>query len=184
MVEPDKTQVLEARLERFELAWQSDSLPEISEFLAAAPESLRGELLVELVKIDLEFRWRRFGRSAEASQLESSLPARACLEDYTRQYPELGPADRLAVDSPLHNVPKSGSPLAPFFACAAVVGRNRCGRDAPAFAEKEGRVGGDRWHRFRITAYQCLFREKTPSRPKNALPDDDLHALSGRQPGL
>ncbi len=81
---------LEQRLERFELAWQSGAPPAIAAFLPAGPALL--PLLHELIKIDLEYRWRR---PAEAA---GSLPARPLLNDYAEQFPQLGPPEHFPVE--------------------------------------------------------------------------------------
>jgi len=85
--------------ERFEDAWQSDSPPRIEEYLEGAslpePEAAR-ELLVELVALDLEYRWRR--ASAEATPLAvppPPLPLWPKLEDYLSCFPALGPLEQL-----------------------------------------------------------------------------------------
>src|SRR5262249_6147355 len=85
-------------LERFEAAWQSETPPQLPDFLPAAAagappgaEPARRALLEELVKIDLHYRWRR--GSAEPGGL---LPAQPQLEDYVACYPELGPLERLS----------------------------------------------------------------------------------------
>jgi serine/threonine protein kinase len=104
-------------LERFELAWHGYEPPQIEAFLgASAPgagldEQTRTGLLVEMIKIDLEYRWRRAsggtghspaagasGRAVAGRGPGGALPDRPRLEDYLARYPELrGPA-RLPVD--------------------------------------------------------------------------------------
>jgi len=86
---------LDQLLERFEEGWRSGTAPAIGSFLFAAnlaDIAARRELLQELVKIDLDYRWR----SANAM---SSAPAFGNggrrLEDYVREHPELGPAQKL-----------------------------------------------------------------------------------------
>src|SRR5262249_8615666 len=68
-------------------------------------------LLEELIKIDLEYRWRRVGPGAHHPSSRprlvpeerlppptgSALPLRPCLEDYARQFPELGPPECLSL---------------------------------------------------------------------------------------
>lgn len=68
--------------DRFEKAWQQAG-PQVKSvdlgpFLPAAGEPLRPTVLLELIKVDLEVRWRR------------SLPVQ--LESYLKTYPELGSA--------------------------------------------------------------------------------------------
>src|SRR5262245_39038127 len=65
-------------LYRFDQAWLSGVAPRIDEFLPAEGAARR-ELLEELVKIDLECRWR----------LAAPGEPRPRLEDYATRYPEL-----------------------------------------------------------------------------------------------
>ncbi|HTU93032.1 MAG TPA: protein kinase [Gemmataceae bacterium] len=81
----------------FEQAWQSGSRPPLETLLSQLPasdpatESARQRLLVEMVKIDLEYRWR-----GSTSPVADDLPARPLLEDYLRRFPALGPLERLS----------------------------------------------------------------------------------------
>src|SRR5437762_254943 len=71
--------------EQFEEAWKLDPAAEVAltEFLPPASDArLRTAVLHELIKVELEIRWRRGGA--------------AFLTDYTRRFPELGPLERLA----------------------------------------------------------------------------------------
>lgn len=67
----------EAVLDRFETAWQKAGDARIEEFLPP-PGSPRTELLHELIKIDLEYRWKHGQRPR--------------IDDYTCRFPELGGA--------------------------------------------------------------------------------------------
>jgi serine/threonine protein kinase len=86
----------EPLLYEFEQAWQSGAAPAIESILALLPsdgsvtEPLRRQLLEELVKIDLEYRWRGVAAAA------ADLPAKPLLEDYVRCHPALGPLDALS----------------------------------------------------------------------------------------
>ena len=64
---------------RFDQAWQSDAEPRIDAFLPAPSGSTnsasRRQLLEELIKIDLEYRWR-------TGQRLSASGGRPRLEDY------------------------------------------------------------------------------------------------------
>ncbi len=72
----DDSSDLEAALEAFSSAWdESDTPPEIGEYTDSVAPELRGELLVELVKLDLERRW------------QGGL--RRLIEDYLQDYPQL-----------------------------------------------------------------------------------------------
>jgi Protein kinase domain len=76
---PDEWDRLQGFLERFEDAWQQSSNPAVvvslADFLPASGDRLRQLALHELVKADLEIRWRR------------GQPVR--LETYLQQFPEL-----------------------------------------------------------------------------------------------
>jgi tRNA A-37 threonylcarbamoyl transferase component Bud32 len=76
---------LDQLVERFELAWQAKLTPRIEEFVPADQPG-RQQVLHELVKIDLEYRWRQPGGG------------RPRLEDYVKRLPQLGPLRRLGVD--------------------------------------------------------------------------------------
>ena len=66
---------LETIVDRFEQAWRAGSPPSLREYLHG--EHLSG-LLEELVKVDLEFRWRSAASSAGR-----------LLEHYVQEFPEL-----------------------------------------------------------------------------------------------
>ncbi|HZY88109.1 MAG TPA: serine/threonine-protein kinase [Gemmataceae bacterium] len=75
--------------DRFDAAWQGGPRPRIADFLGAATGEPRAALLGELVKIDLEYRWR--------------AGATVKVEDYLLDFPELaGPDGSLADDLVLH----------------------------------------------------------------------------------
>src|SRR5947199_10633408 len=61
--------------DRFEAGWQREAPPPIRDFLGASAGSTRTQLLKELVKIDLEHRWRSGDRRK--------------VEDYLDEWPEL-----------------------------------------------------------------------------------------------
>ena len=67
--------VVAERLEAFVAAWETGSEPALAPFLPAASPALRRLVLVELVKVDLDFRIR------------SGQPAR--VEDYLAAHPEI-----------------------------------------------------------------------------------------------
>jgi tetratricopeptide (TPR) repeat protein/tRNA A-37 threonylcarbamoyl transferase component Bud32 len=108
----------EELLELFELTWRRGTPPRIEAFLLALPadrqavdDPLRRELLEEMVKIDLEYRWQRAGNRAlvpaspskdvngrQAPPDAGALPEQPHLEDYVARFPELGPVERLSVE--------------------------------------------------------------------------------------
>lgn len=75
-------------LDRFEEAWQEGRPPALEDVLAAVPASDRRPLLEELVKIDLEYRWRGAG----------SFDRPPLLEGYAARHSELGRPERLPVE--------------------------------------------------------------------------------------
>jgi serine/threonine protein kinase len=83
-------------LSEFDRAWLSGSPPRIEDYLARARAVglPTPEFLEELVKIDLEYRWRDLTRIAADRSWGKDRPR---LEDYVARYPELGAADRLSV---------------------------------------------------------------------------------------
>src|SRR5579871_5129989 len=78
---------LDRFLDQFEQAWQSESPPSLEAFLAGLPannSNFRRHLLPELIKIDLDHRWRLQSAGPGATSGERPL-----LEDYARRFPEL-----------------------------------------------------------------------------------------------
>src|SRR5262249_4687372 len=76
-------------LDQFDEAWLKGATPQLESYVPPATnrssgDPLRQKLLNELIKIDLEYRWR-------ANQ-------HLRLEDYARRYSELGPVNRLPLD--------------------------------------------------------------------------------------
>jgi hypothetical protein len=104
---------LESDLERFERAWQAAAPPDIESFLSDVSNSaqntdaaVRYRLLLEIVAIDLERRWRsaRAGFSPTAGTADGGpeFPSRPRLEDYARKYPQLGALAELPIDLITH----------------------------------------------------------------------------------
>jgi tetratricopeptide (TPR) repeat protein len=82
----------EQRLIDFEQACRSGSAPDLGAFLPPAGNSVengssagRTRQFLELVSLDLEYRWRE-----PARRNTDSIPPRPRLEHYLRRYPELG----------------------------------------------------------------------------------------------
>jgi eukaryotic-like serine/threonine-protein kinase len=91
----DSGQQVEALLCRFDQSWRSGMVPRIEDFLPPASGNgpalsgpARRELLEEMIKVDLECRWRRPGGS----------DVRPRLQDYVARFPELGPLERLPLE--------------------------------------------------------------------------------------
>jgi serine/threonine protein kinase len=99
-------------VERFEIAWRDGGAPRIEEFVHSERSSASGTgqhataVLAELVKIDLEYRWRQaemaFERASGADKAESDpgLPLPDCplLEDYLERFPELATSTGAPLD--------------------------------------------------------------------------------------
>ncbi len=99
---------------RFEAAWQTGQQPRIEEFLPAESPNKSGatlrNLLVHLVGIDLEWRWKTADMAArqqtvaeqpaypDVSESTVLLPHRPRLADYVARYPLLGPVEQLSCD--------------------------------------------------------------------------------------
>jgi serine/threonine protein kinase len=88
----------EAVLRRFEEAWKAGTPPELRAHLPSLGEHWQNDrvahnLVVELLAIDLEYRWLM-----PPTGPRGSLPPRPRLEDYARAFPQLGPAERLPLD--------------------------------------------------------------------------------------
>src|SRR5262245_56054060 len=90
----------EALLFQFDRAWKQGTPLPFSEILRLLEQARpaptaweRRRLLEELVKIDLEYRWRSQPGSPVAGPGK-----RPRLEDYLRDHPELGPVEQLSVE--------------------------------------------------------------------------------------
>src|SRR5688572_7827292 len=69
--------LLSERVDAFITRWETEkSPPPLDEFLPASPPALRRMALVELIKVDLEYRWQ-----------EHHLPR--TLAEYLEEFPEL-----------------------------------------------------------------------------------------------
>lgn len=97
----------DARLLQFDQAWQGEAPPLIADFLPAdlpLQHPARLSLLAELLKIDLEYRWRSGTRllvndnPGELAGPRRPLAAGPCLDEYLRCFPELGPPEQVEVE--------------------------------------------------------------------------------------
>ncbi len=78
--------LLAERIDALIAAWESlDGPPALGEFLPESPPNLRYLALVELIKVDLEYRWKKH-----------NLPRK--LEEYAEEFPELATADGIPCD--------------------------------------------------------------------------------------
>ena len=104
----ETSRLLKELVERFDVTWHSGSEPTIKEFIGTDTardlnDHDRQQLLVELVMVDMEYRWRRTTVDIRSSDSvardvatnQFGLPERPWIEDYLRIYPELGSARTL-----------------------------------------------------------------------------------------
>jgi hypothetical protein len=99
---------------RFETAWRAGQPPRIEDFLPAESPDKSGatrlKLLVQLVGIDIEWRWKTADMAAETQSVAGQealpdasggsvpLPGRPRLADYVARYPLHGPVEGLPND--------------------------------------------------------------------------------------
>src|SRR5262245_15165611 len=89
---------------QFDQAWQKGTSPRIEAYLPPSPRSgpaadpLRQKLLEELIKIDLEYCWRKGGQCIESQVPGKSPPVCPMLEDYLERFPELGRREALSLE--------------------------------------------------------------------------------------
>jgi serine/threonine protein kinase len=89
---PDRWKDAEQLLFHFDRAWRSSKPPRIEDYLARLKDAgLSRGVLEDLVKIDLEYRWR------QKPATSGPVPASPRLEDYAKQYPQLGADISLAL---------------------------------------------------------------------------------------
>lgn len=98
-----RAQDFRRRRERFDTAWQGTATPAIEEFLpdhvtAEANCYTRRQLLVELVEVDIEYRWKEGFPRSHIDSTDDRLPSKPRIEDYLAQFPELGSAEDMPVD--------------------------------------------------------------------------------------
>ena len=89
------------QLEQFDAAWRHGKAPQLEAYLPPTGTPGRRHMLEELVKIDLEYRWRHarqrptgLGGPVADEANDRSL----CLEDYVLRFPELRPLESLPLD--------------------------------------------------------------------------------------
>ena len=97
---------IDAICDRFEAAWKAGQGPKIEDYLLPQTNTAaRRQLLVELVKLDLGYRWQRASDRDAATIEHDATPAdepsrlswKPRLEEYLAGYPELGPPAELPV---------------------------------------------------------------------------------------
>jgi eukaryotic-like serine/threonine-protein kinase len=95
---PEQSADIEPLLSQFEAAWQTGRAPALDELLRAVPEQARAGLAVELIKVDLEYRWCTPGSPVGDDQRPPTASVALSLEDYAARLPELGPAAALPLE--------------------------------------------------------------------------------------
>lgn len=86
----------DAAIDAFEAAWRSGNPPDIRSIIDKAPSKIRITLLHELIRVDLEYRWKN-GSLAATNGRPRAFP-RYKIEDYAARHPELGDPSK----PPLH----------------------------------------------------------------------------------
>jgi non-specific serine/threonine protein kinase len=84
-------------LDRFEHAWRTRPPADLKQFLPGDEEERRECVLGELIKIDLEYRWRTYGGSdfskatgdEDPSHAANGFPITPVVEDYLARHPQL-----------------------------------------------------------------------------------------------
>ena len=88
-------------LDRFEEAWKTaDQPPEIEQYLPATGDSLRSTVLTQLVKIDLEYRYRTTADPSTSARDATMVPL--LLDDYAAKFCELADRSQIPVDLVVH----------------------------------------------------------------------------------
>jgi len=85
---PEFSHVDEELRRGFEAAWQETERPAIESYLPPEGSPLRAGTLEELVAIELEFEWRRYGAELQSEQGAKSA-APESIEVYLARFPEL-----------------------------------------------------------------------------------------------
>lgn len=98
-----KSRDFQQRREEFDTAWQGTTTPIIEEFLpppetAAIYGYSRRQLLLELIEIDIECRWKAGYPQSHLDSADDRLPVKPRIEDYLARFPELGSADELPLE--------------------------------------------------------------------------------------
>ncbi len=96
---------LQPQIDRFREAWDLGIAPRIEKYVSSnCDENRQQELLIELVRVDMEYRWR--GQPEQqvwaSTRTLAALPGRPCLDDYTERFPSLGPVSQLPDDLIIH----------------------------------------------------------------------------------
>ena len=86
--------LLESVYEKFESAWVETPYPNLRKYLTDHDEQARKTLLIELIQIDMERRWR----ATETSPADDTLPPCPSVADYVSAFPECGSVNDLPIE--------------------------------------------------------------------------------------
>jgi WD40 repeat protein/tRNA A-37 threonylcarbamoyl transferase component Bud32 len=93
MPQDDTSRRINEQCDRLEAAWKSGGQPRIEDYLEPDISDPR-RLLIELVLLDLEYRWRSAGHLPTSDASVESFSSRPRLADYAARYPLLGPVEQ------------------------------------------------------------------------------------------
>ncbi len=89
-----ESNLLESVYEKFESAWVETPYPNLRRYLTDHDEQSRKRLLIELIQIDMERRWR----ATETSPTDDTLPSCPSVADYVSAFPECGSVNDLPIE--------------------------------------------------------------------------------------
>lgn len=92
----DSVGAFDAVIDAFEAAWRSGDSPDIRSIIDTVPLKIRAALLHELIRVDLEYRWKNGSLAATNGRTCAIRPYK--IEDYAARYPELGPSSKPPLD--------------------------------------------------------------------------------------
>lgn len=93
---------LSVQAHQFDEAWHNGEMPKIDEYLAKLGEDrdARRKLLLELMQIDIECRWRQ--HSTKSAAADETEPLGLRIEDYLSQYDELDSLEQIPLEVVKH----------------------------------------------------------------------------------
>ncbi|MCA9189379.1 MAG: serine/threonine protein kinase, partial [Planctomycetales bacterium] len=106
----DFQSTIDEQLDKFDAAWHTAVTPDIHDHLpmpSSMPDAPRKRLLLELIKIDLEHRWKKYSEdpativSQEDLNVDDTANEKSecwTLEDYVRRFSELGSPQTLPAE--------------------------------------------------------------------------------------
>lgn len=94
--QPEIQSKIDSLLDQFDEAWNRNEGPWIQDYLLPNGDDHFDALLEELIKVDLEYRWRT-PSDKRAIESKDSLPWFPLLRDYQTLFPELGSNDEISI---------------------------------------------------------------------------------------